>query len=1391
MLAVFFLPFGAPEGPAFVFSSGFPKGRILRTRCKFQPRQSLARVSKLLVHMKLVCTPIRVWFCTAVASLMSLDAGAQVAYSDSFNVSINYLTNGIAGTIWDGIYFGAGEFANSGVGGGGPGSTVQCDANLSAANTLTLQTTGTAWEGADDDGFFLFKIVRGDFSATVHVVSPFNNAGYNTAGMQARAFAPNGDPSNNGKENYVSWTRFDEFNFPNYLRSELNGAVMQINPGGYPNANYWLRMDRVRGTNFMFYQKSTSGGAWQLVNTFPAPVIGGTNLRRGDLLNLPMQVGIIHATFNNQIGAQFTDFSLTVSNAGPYAPTPAAATGLTLCTNAGGLNISWVPGAGSVGSLVAVWTGANPALKEIPANGFTYNGNSVYGHGDPLPGTGHFVVYAGSGTNVIVTGLLPSTTYNVAVFSYAGSGNTIAYSHSPAKRSLIIPPNDVYATADLASGDVFVSFSANPGKWYWLQYSDSLNPAVWQTVLPGPLLANSTLMSTIHHGGAGAPQRFYRLLQVNPLFDVNTSSGFITSLQRDGDAFTTEYIGGGAKLGDTLLKYRQSGTNWLSARTSTGVGIASSTNYLSPDGTQYISRSLITSGLAGTLVCENVFTLRQDGLLWNLNLTNQNGLPVEVGDLALPLPMNTSFSGVTASVLKHSFISGYGSFLFWMRPNSVGPYLLLTPDDNTRLEYWDRSNGYEVYIHSLASGSMAATNYPAVTTQGSRWRQTNTSLTLAAAASQHYGFKFQWANDYDGVRQALVNEGKIDVHIVPGMTVPTNLPAQIALNTTQAVVSIEAEFPLQTQVVPLGNNGPHQLYQVQFSRLGENRLTIRQGNNRSTFLEFFVTEPVETLIQKRASFLVSKQINDPSKWYNSLFAEWNMNDQVLVTPDNHDTITGFVVYEIASDDAGESRPAYMGAKEAIFPIQSEVTALDSYIQNFVWGGLQRTTNESFSYGVYGIPDWHNLRTNNSLSLGRGYDYPHIVVMYYGMYQVAKYHPEITTFLTAQEYLRRAYGTAAALFTVAGGAQANQIGLMNEVVTPDLIDALTAEGMTNEAGTLRGYWERKVNYFVTGNPNLFGSEYAFDSTGFESTQAFARYAIQRAGSTLAMGSTNPAIFLQQAQRFLTNQITANVFDRGWLETTYYHYGSDYRGDAGDDYVLSYMSQEGGQALLDYALNFAANPTDYLRLGYGSILSAWATMNTGTPASGYGFWYPGAANDGGCGGGFEPLPYNTTWLGQPMHRGPWYYSCEENLGFCGALRAAAAILADDPIFGRICYGGSFQQTTNLQVVPLDGVRQRFHAMFNDRAHHLIIDTDHFAAGQPIALEPDLSALSFTLETAIPATHSARLHITSSIAGAYVIRDSSGTLGTLNLAAGQEGVLDLPMPSGTVTRSFSVSH
>ena len=174
-----------------------------------------------------------------------------------------------------------------------------------------------------------------------------------------------------------------------------------------------------------------------------------------------------------------------------------------------------------------------------------------------------------------------------------------------------------------------------------------------------------------------------------------------------------------------------------------------------------------------------------------------------------------------------------------------------------------------------------------------------------------------------------------------------------------------------------------------------------------------------------------------------------------------------------------------------------------------------------------------------------------------------------------------------------------------------------------------------------------------------------------------------------------QLLLNVSDRGWLETTYYQLGSDYRGNL--TYLLSYMSQMGGWSILDYALHFAADPTDYLRLGYASSLSSWALVNSGTEESGYGYWFPGKANDGAAGGGFMPDPIGRAWIGKEMTRGAWYYSAEEDVGYAGALRSNATIVADDPVFGELAYGGVLSRSGNsVRVLARDGLRARFHVI-----------------------------------------------------------------------------------------------
>jgi len=907
-------------------------------------------------------------------------------------------------------------------------------------------------------------------------------------------------------------------------------------------------------------------------------------------------------------------------------------------------------------------------------------------------------------------------------------------------------------------------------------------------------------------------------------FNLKLDAGAIVSLRRAQDAVDTEYIQAGRRLGDIFLRYRGKDGAWVSA--DTGQLAQTGTFTPSADGQSYTAVYQVLYAPSGSntgpeatraapvpvFAIQMRYAIEDRAIIWTLAIQNLGNAPRQIDDLAIPLPIaaaGTRGNNQPAiTILKHSFVSGYDSYMFWMRSNNVGPYLMLTPLENTKFEYWDvqrpadSTQGgrgtYRVYIHSAAAGAEAKA-------QGTRWRQPNTSLKLAPKGQPgdtvSYGFKLHWAADYAAVRQLLVDEGLVDVQVVPGMTVPNDLCARFALRTKQPIQAVEAEYPAQTKIEPLGAQGDLHFYQVRFARLGENRLTIRYGPDRYMYLEFFSTEPLETLIKKRAAFLAHSQHRAPAKWYNGLITDWNMESKVLLSPDNYDRIQSWRIYAVTCDDPGLGKPAYLAAKNAEFPVPSEVEALDYYLKNFVWGGLQQTTAEPYPYAIYGIPDWKTNREsldpgrNGRRHLWRIYDYPHVVLLYYSMYRVAKNYPQIKTALPATEYLRRAYGTAVALFTVPMEIErwsAYRTGLYNERVIVDLITDLQAAGLTKEAETLRGHWETKVKTFVNGQLNLFQSEYAFDSTGFEATHALARYAIEHADQP---GENKSGIPLENAQRFMEKQMAANIFCRGWLEPAYYYLGSDYRGGGGNSFTLSYMSQMGGWSVLDYALNYAPRPDWYLRLGYASYLSAWALMNTGTPESNYGYWYPGKENDGGTGGGFEPAPYGQTWLNQPHHRGPWYYSSEADLGYSGALRSAATILADDPVFGRFCFGGDWRKTSaGIEIIPKDGVRRRFHALLGAQENnklHLILDNDRFAASQPLVLKADLSEARFQLESDNPSAHSVTLRLSGLASGSYDVLSRNETIATVEVKDGQESLVKLPVVASARSHSFVISR
>jgi hypothetical protein len=138
-------------------------------------------------------------------------------------------------------------------------------------------------------------------------------------------------------------------------------------------------------------------------------------------------------------------------------------------------------------------------------------------------------------------------------------------------------------------------------------------------------------------------------------------------------------------------------------------------------------------------------------------------------------------------------------------------------------------------------------------------------------------------------------------------------------------------------------------------RVEGNKLSVHFGKNLYTVLEFFVTQPLETLIKERAAFIVSKQQHrDPAKWYNGLFSEWDMRGKVLRSPEDTD---GLRDYMLASDDPGLCKAPFVAGKNVDYPDAREIEAVEYYLKNYVWGKLQMTEKEKYPYAVYGIDHW--------------------------------------------------------------------------------------------------------------------------------------------------------------------------------------------------------------------------------------------------------------------------------------------------------------------------------------------------------------------------------------------------------------------------------------------------
>ena len=366
---------------------------------------------------------------------------------NSFDNPFDYVGNGIIGdTNWDGVYLRGGDIPGT-ISLGGSGSGVQNSANTTTPfpTYLNLQNVGGDWSGADDDGFFIYKVVSGDFDVSVQNVpatfagaNGFDNRGNNFTGLQIRSYHTNNSGAafnaltGGNTENSLRLWRFNNFGSDGNIRVSTNGANAfdsTYSPDLGTNGSRFYRIVRQNETNFYFYWKQNSGDPWLQITNGATP--NGVRVR-ADWLGAKLQVGICQAAFATASrDALFDDFSLTGPNVTFPAMPPAPSGLVTTATNSGGsLSFSWTTNGGT-GSLVVV---SRRPIQHNPVQGLIYNANSIYGSTNAfLGGNGEYVVYNGSDTSVTVTNLgANNLNYYVAVYAYDASSGIIYNTASPA-----------------------------------------------------------------------------------------------------------------------------------------------------------------------------------------------------------------------------------------------------------------------------------------------------------------------------------------------------------------------------------------------------------------------------------------------------------------------------------------------------------------------------------------------------------------------------------------------------------------------------------------------------------------------------------------------------------------------------------------------------------------------------------------------------------------------------------------------------------------------------------------------------------------------------------------------------------------------------------------------
>jgi len=349
---------------------------------------------------------------------------------------------------------------------------------------------------------------------------------------------------------------------------------------------------------------------------------------------------------------------------------------------------------------------------------------------------------------------------------------------------------------------------------------------------------------------------------------------------------------------------------------------------------------------------------------------------------------------------------------------------------------WWTATGGLTQDDTAASQGLAAT-------EPVPWNSPST-FSIAGGSSKIFGIRFFSASGPRTVEDRLVAHGKTTLVGIPGFVVARSSSVKLVVNSqsTPSIISVEpASIAFDS---PQLSNGLWTFSgKVSDSAFGRARVTLNFADGEVATAHYTITKQHQDAMNDFGAFKFNQQ------WFVSPDDPFNRTPSVIT----YDHLKGQQVVDDSrawvaglSDEAGAGSYVGAAAKQQGLPNADEVSKLEQFALEVLWPHIQ-VPEQGDSYGgvkkslfyydsalegrdVYkeGINHSGTWPITEAENLGRSYNYPHPLIVYFTLYRLARNNVGLVK-TDPYWFLDRSYDLIMGMKSLAGIQSYSQFGLM--------------------------------------------------------------------------------------------------------------------------------------------------------------------------------------------------------------------------------------------------------------------------------------------------------------------------------------------------------------------------